>query len=104
MEDNAPVRAVSATLMPDCSIELEVSLPGWDEPQMTVIEQSSQLPTRVGTQPRAIDLEGLDSMDLICQQLIAAHVGKIGPELERQRAYEQYRQKMATPSVSTYDQ
>src|SRR5262245_47544386 len=31
MEKPAPrVRALNATLMPDCSIELEVSIPGWD--------------------------------------------------------------------------
>ena len=84
MEKPAPrVRALNATLMPDCSIELEVSMPGWDEPQRTVIEQSADFLNRVGDKPRPIDLEGWDSTDLLAQAQIAKHLGRIERELAR---------------------
>ena len=105
MDDDAPrIRPVSATLMPDCSIRPEVSMPGLDEPQITVIDQSEDFLFRVGIEPRPIDLDGGDRTDELARQLIARHIGRIERQIEGQRQYDRYRQQQAAPAVSAYEQ
>ena len=106
MDDEAPsIRPVRATLMPDCSIRLEVSMPGWDEPQTTVIEQSADFLYRVGNEPRPIKLEGGDRTDVLAREHIARHVRWLERRIEGQKRYQRYRQQQqAAPALSAYEE
>ena len=104
MDEPAPrVRALSARLVPDCSIELEVSLPCWDEPQLSVIHQPADFRSRIGDKPRPVDLEELDATHLLAQPHVARHIRRFGRELERQRMHERHRRRQAAPCVSEYE-
>lgn len=106
MDDAAAVpaiRAVSARLLPDCSIEVDVALPGWDEPQTTVIEQHADFLYRVGATPRAINLDGGDRTDELAREHIARHIARMGRRLAGQQRYEQYRQEQrGAPALAAY--
>jgi|SRR5436305_2081609 hypothetical protein len=103
MDDVARIYAVAATLLPDCSIEVELTLPGWDEPQVTVTEQSVDFLTRVGSTPRPVKLDGGDRTDELAREHIARHIALITRRLEGQRRYEEYRQRQAAPALAAYE-
>ena len=72
MDDDAPrIQAVSAKLLPDCSIEVGLTLPGWDEPEVAITAQSLDFLTRVSAVSRPIDLVGGDRTD----ELAREHLG-----------------------------
>jgi hypothetical protein len=92
--------------MPDCSIEVELTMPGWDEPQTTVITQSTDFLARVGSEPRPINLDGGDRTDELAREHIARHVRWLERRIEGQRrlqAYELERKRQGAPMVSAYD-
>jgi hypothetical protein len=62
---------VRATLLPDCSIRVELRMPGWDGPRVTVTAQSTDFLTRVGTHPRPIDLAAGDRTDELAREHVA---------------------------------
>jgi hypothetical protein len=109
MDDDAPapaIRAVRATLMPDSTIEVELSMPGWDEPQLSVTPPSTDFLNRIDSEPRAINLEGGDRTDELAREHIARHIRQLERRIaaqQRFQRYEQERKRQAAPMVSAYD-
>jgi hypothetical protein len=103
MEDDARIRPLSAMLLPDCSIEVELSLPGWDEPQLSRTDQSTDFLTRVGSTRRPVNLDGGDRTDELAREHITRHLVQIERRLASQRRYEQYRQRQTAPALADYE-
>jgi hypothetical protein len=62
--------------------------------------------TRVGTQPRPINLEGGDRTDELAREHVARHIRQIERRMEawqRLQRYEMERKRQAAPMVSAYD-
>jgi hypothetical protein len=105
-DEPARIQVVSATLLPDFTIEVELSMPGWDEPQISVTPPLTDFLTRVGSQTRPIQLDGGDRTDELAREHIARHIRQIERRIESQRRlqrYEMERKRQAAPMVSAYD-
>jgi hypothetical protein len=103
MDDAARIYAVSATLLPNCSLQVELVLPGWDEPHLTVTEQHADFLTRVGSQPRPINLEGGDRTDELAREHIARHIRHLERRMESQRRLQRYEQQRRAPALAAYE-
>lgn len=104
MEDPAPqIRPVHAVLQPDGSIELDVSLPGWDEPETLTIPPARLLIWKIGMLPEEIDLDGTDSRARIVRDVVDRYIRQAQVDLTRRQEYARRRQA-AAPAVSAYEQ
>ena len=65
MEELSGVRPLSAVLETDGSIEVEIAVPGQDEPQSMAIESSKATKLLVIPARRAIDLDEGDEVDAL---------------------------------------
>jgi hypothetical protein len=83
MNQGPRIQPVHATLLPACSIEAKLVLPGWHE-------------------PRPIGLAGGDRTDELAREHIARHIRWIEGQ-RRYRRYEQEQQRQAAPALAAYE-
>jgi hypothetical protein len=78
-------------------------VPGWDEPQVTITEQSTDFLSRIGTRPRPINLEGGDRTDELARDHIARPVRQIEHRIEGQQRFQRYERERRAPALADYE-
>ena len=92
MDESQDVRPVSATLETDGSIEVDLAVPGQDEPQSMTVEPSQATTRLVIPDRRAIDLDGGDETDALVRRLISERLTLIKTEIARRQSFQAGRQ------------
>lgn len=88
------ITAVRAVLQQNGAIDLDVSVPGWDEVQTTRIRSSLALVLRGEVDPAEIDLErGDDGTSRLVQEAVRQRLAWLNEKLEQKRDY----QRVAAP-------
>lgn len=88
MDDARGVHPLSATLETDGTIEVDLAVPGQDEPQVMTIEPSKATARLVIPVRRAIDLDAGDDMDALVRRLIVERIALIQKEIARRQAFQ----------------